>query len=104
MPPHTCDEERGVGNDHPWKGAGKGARQDEVLESVGTDNIRQKPERMYNKVYCLWEAPDIESVMEVIGKRHSSRESLSSSGFQARRSGGYNPRLVFGSLRPALAQ
>ncbi len=65
---------------------------------------RPKTGRMYNKAYCLWEAPDIESVMEVIGKRHSSRESLSSSGFQARRSGGYNPRLVFGSLRPALAQ
>ncbi len=27
----------------------------------------KKPGRMYSKAYCLWEAPDIDSIMEVIG-------------------------------------
>ncbi len=30
--------------------------------------ITRTSERRVNKAYCLWEAPDIESVMEAIGK------------------------------------
>ncbi len=27
----------------------------------------RRPERLYSRAYCLWEAPDTESIMEVIG-------------------------------------